>query len=254
MASAGEDAAQILAAKHKVLLTLGLDPMLDTPAVAPLSDSNESIIALGSFDSDFIQQQAEIVLPLAAVFETSGTYVNVEGLWQSFRGCVAARGDSRPGWKIFAALGQALSLDGFGFADSAAVRAEIRELCSDVSLSNLCGIESALTELPADAAGLQKLGMIPIYAVDEMSRLAKPLQATPLMRLAATVSMSRAQAEQSKLLNSEQVQVKQGKGTAVLPLRIDDGVAQGCVCVPMACDATRHLSTAFGKISLEKVT
>ena len=228
--------------------------MLDTPAVAPLSDNNESVIAFSCFDNDFIQQQADIVLPLAAVFETSGTFVNVEGLWQSFRGCVSARGDSRPGWKILTALGQALSLEGFGYADSAAVRAEVRELCSEVSLSNLCGVESGAGGLPEDSAGVQKIGLTPIYACDEMARLSKPLQSTPLMRMMAAVTMSSQQAEQSKLQKAEQVQVKQGKGTGVLPLRIDDSVPTGCACVPMGVDAVRHLSASFGKVSLEKVS
>ncbi len=253
-ASAGEDAAGILAGKHKLLLSFGLDPMLDTPAVTPLSDNNETVIAFSSFDNDFIQQQADIVLPLAAVFETSGTFVNVEGLWQSFRASVSARGDSRPGWKILAALGQALALDGFDYTDSAAVRAEVRDLCSEVSLSNLCGVESNADALPTDPTGVQKIGLTPIYACDEMARLSKPLQATPLMRMMGSVTMSSAQAEQSKLLKAEQVQVKQGKGTGVLPLRIDDSVPDGCACVPMGLDAVRHLSASFGKVSIEKVS
>ena len=66
--------------------------------------------------------------------------------------------------------------------------------------------------------------------------------------------MSRQQARDSKLENSEQVQVKQGKGTAVLPLRIDDSVPAGCVYVPSGIDAVRHLSEAYGKVTLEKVS
>ncbi len=252
--SPGEDAARILASKHKLLLSFGLDPMLDTPAVQPLSDNNESVIAVSSFDNDFIQQQAEIVLPLAAVFETSGTFVNVEGLWQSFRGCVAARGESRPGWKILTALGRALSLDGFDYADSAAVRAEVRELCSEVSLSNLCGVEAGARTLPEEPGGVQKIGLTPIYACDEMARLSKPLQATPLMRTMGSVAINGEQAQQSKLHKAEQVQVKQGKGTGVLPLLIDDSVPPGCACVPMGLDSVRHLSAPFGKVSLEKVS
>ncbi len=50
------------------------------------------------------------------------------------------------------------------------------------------------------------------------------------------------------------MQIKQGKGTAVLPLRLDDGVADGCVYVPVGIDAVSHLGDAYGKISLEKVS
>ena len=134
------------------------------------------------------------------------------------------------------------------------MRAEVRELCSEVSLSNLCGFQSTADALPQDPKGVQKIGLTPIYACDEMARLSQPLQKTPLMRMMGAVTMSNDQAEQSKLQNAEQVQVKQGKGTGVLPLRIDDGVPAGCVCVPMGVDAVRHLSESFGKVSLEKVS
>ena len=70
----------------------------------------------------------------------------------------------------------------------------------------------------------------------------------------ATVEMNRAQAEKSKLDGSNQIQVKQGKGTAVLPLRIDDGIPDGCVYVPSGIDAVGHLAGAYGKITLEKVS
>ena len=250
----GENAAQILAGKHKLLLTFGINPLLDTNSVVRLADNNETVIAISSYDSDFIQQQADIVLPLAAVVESSGTFVNVEGLWQSFKGCVRARGESRQGWKILCALGQVLQLDGFDYPSTLAVKDEVKALCSDVSLNNLCGIESSLDRLPESSGKLQKISYQPIYASDDMARLAGSLQATPLMKMQSAVVMNQRQAENNKLASSQQVQVKQGKGTAVLPLRIDDGVADGCVFVPSGIDATRHLADAYGKVSLEKVS
>jgi NADH-quinone oxidoreductase subunit G len=250
----GENAAEILTAKHRLLLTFGLNPLLDTNSVSQLSDNNEFVIAVSSYDNDFIQQQADLVLPLAAVVETSGSFVNVEGLWQSFNGCVRARGESRQGWKILSALGQVLLPGEFDYADSIAVKNELKALCSDVSLSNLCGIESGSKGLPRDAGSMQKIGSTPIYASDDMARLSSALQATPLMKQQCALVMNRQQARAAKLESSEQVQVKQGKGTAVLPLRIDEGVPTGCVYVPSGIDAVRHLSDAFGKITLEKVS
>ena len=252
--SIGENAAEILNGKHKVLLSFGLNPLLDTPSVSQLSDNNEFVVAVSSFDNDFVQQQADLVLPLAAVVETSGSFVNVEGLWQSFKGCVRARGDSRQGWKLLTALGQVFLPGEFDYTDSVAVKNELKALCSDVSLSNLCGIEADVRELPRDDGALQKVGMTPIYASDDMARLSAALQATPLMKMQAAVVMNREQARESKLDGCEQVQVKQGKGTAVLPLRLDDGVPSGCVYVPGGIDAVRHLSQAFGKVQLEKVS
>ena len=254
LVDSGEHAAEILSAQHKLLLTFAFNPLLDTNSVSSLSDNNEFVIAVSSYDNDFIQQQADLVLPLASLVETSGSFVNVEGLWQSFNGCVQARGESRQGWKILSALGQVLMPGEFDYADSVEVRNELKALCSDVSLSNLCGIESSANSLPQDSGKIQKIGATPIYASDDMARLSSALQATPLMQQQCAVVMNRQQARDAKLESCEQVQVKQGKGTAVLPLRLDEGVPAGCVYVPSGIEAVKHLSAAFGKVTLEKVS
>jgi NADH-quinone oxidoreductase subunit G len=101
---------------------------------------------------------------------------------------------------------------------------------------------------------MQKIGITPIYASDDMARLSKPLQATPLMQAQSAVIVSYQLAHDSNLLTCDQVQVKQGQGTAVLPLRIDKGIPEGCVYVPSGIDAVKHLSDAYGKVSLEKVS
>ena len=250
----GENAAEILSAKHKVLLSFAVNLLLDTHSVSSLSDSNESVIAISSFDNEFIQQQADLVLPLAAVLETSGSFVNVEGLWQSFKGCVPARGESRQGWKILSALGRVLAPGEFEYDDSLAVKNELKALCGDVALNNLGGVESTSGSLPDNGVSMQKIGITPIYASDDMARLSKPLQATPLMQAQSAVIVSYQLAHDSNLLTCDQVQVKQGQGTAVLPLRIDKGIPEGCVYVPSGIDAVKHLSDVYGKVSLEKVS
>jgi NADH-quinone oxidoreductase subunit G len=52
----GEHAAEIMTSKHRVLMTFALNPLLDTHSVSQLSDNNEFVIALSSYDNDFIQQ------------------------------------------------------------------------------------------------------------------------------------------------------------------------------------------------------
>ena len=252
--SAGEDVAQILSSQHKLLISFAVNPLLDIASTSQLSDNNEFVIAIGSYDNDFVQQQADLVLPLASVLETSGSYVNIEGLWQGFKACAPARGNSRQGWKILCALGQMVKPGDFEYADSTAVRNELKDLCSEVSLSNLCGVESSPRKLPKDSGKLQKLGVMPIYAVDDMTRLSAPLQQTPLAKLQAAASMNRNEADRAGLADSEQIQLRQDSGTAVLPLRIDDAVPDGCICVPLGIDAVGHLGAAFGKIEVEKVS
>lgn len=256
IAKPGQTTDKILSLRHQVLLTFAVNPALDlnySEIDQQLDDNNDFIIAIDSFSNDFIREKADLVLPLACFTETSGTFVNVEGLWQSFKGCTKTEGSIRQGWKILTALGQLLVPGAFDYSDSIAVRNEVKELCRDISLNNLCGVQSASSKLPAKPRSVQKITASPIYASDSLVREAIPLQKTPLMTEQCAVVMNLAQAGKAKLVGAEQVQIKQGQGTATLPLRIDEGVPSGCVFLPTGIDAVKDLSGAYGLVELEKV-
>jgi len=254
---AGENAQQIAQSNHSVLLTLGVNPsrdFADSAATQNLADNNDFVISLNSFSNEFDQNHADIILPLASFGETSGTFVNVEGLWQSFKGCVNVQAQSRPGWKILTALGQLLLPGEFEYASSSLVKDEVKLQCHDVALNNQCGIQSGDKSLPNRSKILQRVGFVPIYASDELSRESAPLQATPLAKQQNTVAMSREQAEKLKLVDADQVHIKQGQGTAILPLRLDPNVPVGCVSIPCCIEAVKNLGAAFGAVELEKVS
>ncbi|MDH5353345.1 MAG: NADH-quinone oxidoreductase subunit NuoG [Gammaproteobacteria bacterium] len=257
VSKAGQHTRQISRSAHSVLVNFGVNPVLDFGdgiVAGDLAANNDFVISINSFANDFDQNNADLVLPLACTPETSGTFVNVEGLWQGFKGCVNARGQSRPGWKILSALGQLLLPGEFDYEDSGVVKKEVKLLCHDVSLSNQNGIQSSESCLPSRSRSLQRIGFFAIYASDEMSRLSTALQATPLMDQQSAATMSREQAEQLKLTDAEQIHIKQGQGTAVLPLRINDNVPMGCVSIPCGIDAVKNLPGAFGEVELEKVS
>jgi NADH-quinone oxidoreductase subunit G len=252
----GQNAREILDSKHQVLLTFAVDPVLETNISdidQQLSINNDFIIAIDSFSNDFIREKADLVLPLASFTETSGTFVNIEGLWQSFKGCTQTEGGVRQGWKILAALGQLLIPEAFEYSDSISVRNEVKEACREISLNNICGIQSASTQLPLKSQSIQKVTATPIYASDSLLREAQPLQKTLLMNQQFFVAMNQSQADKSKLTGAEKIQVKQGSGVAMLTLRIDENVPDGCVCVPTGIDSVKNLTDAYGMVELEKL-
>ena len=59
-----------------------------------------------------------MILPIGTFAETSGTYVNLEGRWQSFPGAAKPVGEARPGWKVLRVLGNLLDLPGFDYTSS----------------------------------------------------------------------------------------------------------------------------------------
>ena len=254
----GQNTADIINSEHKVLLMMGIDPSLDisntTNSSASLADKNEFIISVNSFDNEFNQQHADLILPLASFGETSGTYVNVEGLWQSFKGCVNAAGESRQGWKILTALSQVLlPADNNAYADSAAVRNELKEQCREVQLNNFAGVKSSTKKLPAVSKQLQSITEAAIYAVDDLVRHADALQATINMSRASCLRVNTAQADQLDILDADKVHVKKAEGTAILPIMIDDNVPTGCVWIPSGIKSVENLSTQFGPVTVEKV-
>jgi len=254
----GQNTTQILTEPHQMLLLMGLDPALDisgTDISEQIRSNNDFIVAINSFSNQFIEQNADVILPMAAFTETSGTFVNIEGFWQSFKGCVRPQEEARPGWKILASLGQVLLPgDDFEYLDSSDVRDELKEKCRDIELNNLVSISSGLTKLPSRPRSLQMIGSSVMFSSDQLSRRSEPLQLTENNLSNSCLMINVEQAEKLGLSNCQQVQVKQNGANAVLPVLLNEGVPTGCAWLPQGIEAVKDLSGSFGTIKLEKLS
>jgi NADH-quinone oxidoreductase subunit G len=114
--------------------------------------------------------------------ETSGTFVNLEGLWQSFAGAAKPLGEARPGWKVLRVLGNLAEIAGFDYQSSEEVREELRALCGGVAASSYQGSHEARVSA-VDARVVD----VPMYAVDAVLRRAPSLQRTREGKGAAVV-------------------------------------------------------------------
>ena len=211
-----------------------------------------SVIAITAFRSPALEDVASIMLPAAAFTETSGTFVNAEGIMQSFKGANNPAGEARPGWKVLRVLGNLLKLDGFDYMSSDQVRDELRGLCENIELDNSITAAPQVT-LPASADSLMRAADVPIYATDALVRRASSLQKTHDAVVLA-VSMNPADAERLGVDDETgSVSVKQGEGSAILKLIIDAGVPAGSVWIPMAVNGSELLGDPFGEVVIEKV-
>ncbi|MDQ2641206.1 MAG: NADH-quinone oxidoreductase subunit NuoG [Pseudomonadota bacterium] len=132
------------------------------------------VVAASPYVSDELKSVAKVLLPIGTFAETSGTYVNLEGQWQSFPGAAQPVGEARPGWKVLRVLGNLLDLPGFDAMSSEEVRDALRVL-----------VERNARPLPAVAAGMvpQAEGPVtvtdvPMYQSDGIVRRAVALQRT----------------------------------------------------------------------------
>jgi NADH-quinone oxidoreductase subunit G len=132
------------------------------------------VIALTPYAADEQLDMSSVILPIAAFAETSGTWVNVEGCWQSVAGAARPPGEARPAWKVLRVLGNLLGLNGFEYLSSDEIRDELRRQLAEV-----------LPASPSPGAGMalaldvpDPLTPVHMYRVDPVVRRSQPLQAT----------------------------------------------------------------------------
>ncbi len=179
-ATRGKNAKQMLTEGLKGYLIHNCEPDVESLWAEEALESfqnAECVVALTSYADGRISDYATVMLPIAGNFETSGTFINIEGRWQSFAAAVAAPGESRPAWKILRVLGNLLDLNGFEYETSTQIRDELKErheISGDKKVSRK--IPSALAAANIAETKRDSLGL---YMVDPMVRRAKALQQTP---------------------------------------------------------------------------
>jgi NADH-quinone oxidoreductase subunit G len=186
---AGLNARAMLAEPLRAYVLFGgVEPSLDTldtHSLATLGKA-EFVVAVTPYASEEVKRVAHVLLPMGTFAETSGTYVNCEGLWQSQGGAAVPVGESRPGWKILRVLGNLLNLEHCDYQSSEDVLSEVRTLCADVATGSYQG-GHAVTPRTNRAASGEGAALIdlPMYQTDAVVRRAPSLQRTREGRTAA---------------------------------------------------------------------
>ncbi len=137
-------------------------------------DKTDFVLSLTSFMDKASMNYADVILPIAAFSETSGTYVNMQDDWQSFTGALAPKGEARPAWKILRVLANKLDIGGFDFMSSNEVLTEAKEHAQ----KNKIEVD---WHLPGkNKQNKSAMQVANIYDVDALVRRSAPLQATVL--------------------------------------------------------------------------
>ncbi len=176
VAQAGLSAGEMLRQKlDAYVLFGGVEPWVDalnSDAARHLAAAS-FVIAITPFENDQLREVAHVMLPVGTFAETSGTYVSLEGKWQSFAGAVAPQGEARPGWKVLRVLGNLLHVPGFEYQSSEDVLSELKALCGDSKTSGYAG-SHRVNGAPAAAPVVD----INMYQADALVRRAPSLQKT----------------------------------------------------------------------------
>jgi NADH-quinone oxidoreductase subunit G len=177
-ATGGLDArAMIHAGLKAYVLTGGVEPDRDLAVAQSETALRQAgcVVALTPFAGESLLKVAQVLLPTVTFAETAGTFVNIEGRWQSFPGAARPVGQSRPGWKVLRVLGTLLDLPGFDYGSVEDVRAELQAKLGEVRPDNSLRVERAVGAQADQGSGVVD---VPMYQVDALVRRAPALQRT----------------------------------------------------------------------------
>ncbi|SMM99928.1 NADH-ubiquinone oxidoreductase chain G [uncultured Candidatus Thioglobus sp.] len=216
----GLDTNAMLAAGLNAYILLDIYPQYDfhnsVEAIKALNNEKTFVISINSFKDSAVEKYSNVILPMAAFYETSGSHVNVEGRVQTFAAAIGAPGEAKPAWKILKVLADLLELPGFHYADSTQITSEVAHQSYK---QKACDAEIDITV----KRGITVIWQKSPYAIDVLSRYATSLQATKIGQIN---SASMNQATFTKLELSAETPKYLG-----VPVVVTEAVADNCVFV-----------------------
>jgi len=136
------------------------------------------VVSMTCHADDEAFEYADVILPIASFLETSGSYVNVNGLWQDFAAAVSAPGEAKPAWKVLRVLGNLLNLKNFDYVSAEDVRKEVKGRLSAVG-DRIKPKWQCPESLPRDGFAPRPVNM---YQIDGWLRRSPSLQDTALAK------------------------------------------------------------------------
>jgi NADH-quinone oxidoreductase subunit G len=187
----GHDAQAMLANARQAYVLFGIEPSKDLAdgarALATLATA--PVVCFTPFVTDELLECADILLPIGTFAETPGTFVNAEGLWQSFDAAADLAGDARPGWRVLRVLGNDLGLPDCEYQNPADISAALEQELGGRSESAPAGEYRGAFTPSMEAAAVNGAELdVPIYAVDAVVRRSAALQSTAAARAAQSVA------------------------------------------------------------------
>lgn len=182
----GLNAGQMLSGALKAVLLLNTEPEFDSAAGAQANSAlgqAHMVVTLSPFKANMAF--SDVLLPIAPFTETSGSFVNAEGLIQSFHAVVKPLGDTRPGWKVLRVLANLMGVKGFDFESSQDVLKQVVPAGAESRVP--ADLLNNQTQAPMDLSPTTREPVVArIYQLDGLVRRSSSLQMTADARPVAT--------------------------------------------------------------------
>lgn len=249
----GLNAAEMLEQGRKGYFLMGVEPELDAwnaSAAHAAMSSAETVVMMTPFVNDRIKEYADVLLPIGTLGETSGTFINMEGLWQHFAGAAKALGDARPAWKVLRVMGNLLNVEGFDYMEPGDVSQECSDVFGDIENDNVLKLDRDVVAFKAD--GLHRVSETALYGSDMLVRRAPSLQATDDSARQRCVIMNPSDAEAAGVADGDTVVAVVGDSEFQTALRVDEGVARGSVFLASGLPQLASFGARFAPITVRK--
>ena len=247
----GLNAGEMLSRPRQGYLLWDVEPGFDLadPAGARSAlEAASSVVVVTPFVDGDLAELADVLLPLAPVPETDGSYSNLDGLTQTFAAALKAPGEARPGWKILRRLGEMLAVDGYDFVDLEPVRAALETQTASSPTSAMVAIDGAPEAV--EEAALWRIGDVGIYSTDSLVRRSEPLQRSDHVS-DLRARLHPATVERLELADAATLRFRQGRDEVVLEWVADERISPNAVWLPAASCATNRMGASSGPIEVE---
>ncbi len=172
----GKNSAEMITAGLKAFINMNIEVEADfteSEQATTAMKNAEFVVNLTAFDTPQQREYADVMLPIATFVETAGTFVNANGVKQSFKMSVEPKGESKAAWKVLRVLGNMFDVDGFEYVHSNEVLREV--LDNKTEMVDLSTVSCTLPKTNNDS----KVEIVSPYQVDGIVRRSPSLQATP---------------------------------------------------------------------------
>ncbi|MHC8441384.1 MAG: NADH-quinone oxidoreductase subunit NuoG [Candidatus Eutrophobiaceae bacterium] len=235
---------------------LGVEPHLDANDAGRAMRSlcaADFVLCLTAWDSPAVREYADVLLPIAIYAEAAGSLINCAGQRQFFQAACSVPGEGRESWKIIKVLADRMqSMRCASWRQLADVQRELEWLDDEFIHARMVSAQTVgQTPLPKPLVGnngesgvaMQRIGDVPLNAVDSLVRHAPALQAS------GSTTDGAAHLHPQSIANlglDAAARISQGDTEVELPVVSDERVPEDCVLIHAGQDVHARLGRAYG--------
>ena len=174
--SRGLDTDQMIKNKLGMLIFYNLEPEYDfansSKVISALQKSQVNIF-FTSYITPIIEKYADFIIPISTFAETDGSFINIEGKFQSYNKIVNPTNKVQEGWKF---LNELCILNDLEPYDISQVRHKIREVVSKIIKKS--SVANGRNKNKDSTHKINKYMLRHIYSTDQIVRRSSPLHLT----------------------------------------------------------------------------